>query len=78
MAQGGSGGNTHGQPAHLEFAELDKHNWGGGVWYRSYGEDSKSWGSWVFTGGLLTDQTGAAAQGALHLMGRDGGNQLWR
>jgi hypothetical protein len=50
----------------------------GGVWYRSYYEDSQSWGSWVFTGGLLTDQTGAAAQGALHLMGRDGGNQLWR
>ena len=26
IATGGSGGNTHGQPAHLEFAELDKHN----------------------------------------------------
>jgi hypothetical protein len=50
----------------------------GGVWYRSYDEDYQSWGNWVFTGGLLTDQTGAAAQGALHLMGRDGSNQLWR
>jgi hypothetical protein len=26
VATGGAGGNTHGQPAHLEFAELDKHN----------------------------------------------------
>jgi hypothetical protein len=50
----------------------------GGVWYRSYDEDAQSWGAWVFTGGVLADHTGAAAGGALHLVGRDAGNQLWR
>jgi hypothetical protein len=50
----------------------------GGVWYRSYDEDAQSWGAWVFTGGVLADHTGAAAGAALHLVGRDASNQLWR